>query len=177
METILTLQEAARYLKLAPITIYRKARRREIPAAKVGKSWRFHRSQLESWLRHQAESEYRVEEIVTFRHLSTRETEAVKKYIELLRGQFSEVTKVILYGSKARGDFNAYSDIDLLLLVERDMTDSWKKELAAWTQQFNLDNDVLIQSILLSDKEWVNPSFRNFLLVETIKREGIPLDG
>lgn len=36
----LTINEAAEKLKLAKITIYRMARRGQLPAAKLGKAWR-----------------------------------------------------------------------------------------------------------------------------------------
>ncbi|MBI5861872.1 MAG: helix-turn-helix domain-containing protein [Rhodocyclales bacterium] len=40
MET-LTLQEAARFLKIHPVTLQNKARAGEIPGAKIGKCWVF----------------------------------------------------------------------------------------------------------------------------------------
>jgi len=47
---ILTLEEVARYLRLKPQTIYKWAQERRIPAAKLGKEWRFRRSVLDRWL-------------------------------------------------------------------------------------------------------------------------------
>ncbi len=47
---ILTLDEAAEYLRVHPRTLRMKASEGEIPGAKVGRVWRFHRQQLESWL-------------------------------------------------------------------------------------------------------------------------------
>ncbi len=48
--TIMTVREVADYLRMHEMTIYRMARQGEIPAYKVGKRWRFHRSRLEDWL-------------------------------------------------------------------------------------------------------------------------------
>jgi len=47
---ILTLEEVARYLRLKPQTIYKWAQERRIPAAKLGKEWRFRRSVIDRWL-------------------------------------------------------------------------------------------------------------------------------
>jgi len=47
---ILTLEEVAAYLKAGKRTVYRLAQRREIPAFKLGGTWRFRRSELESWI-------------------------------------------------------------------------------------------------------------------------------
>ena len=50
METdILTLEEVAAYLKLKPQTIYTWAQEKKIPAAKIGKEWRFRKSIIDEW--------------------------------------------------------------------------------------------------------------------------------
>ncbi|MEA2079489.1 MAG: helix-turn-helix domain-containing protein [Pseudomonadota bacterium] len=48
--TILTVNEAAELLKVQPATIRRLAREEKIPAKKVGKSWRFIKQSLLTWL-------------------------------------------------------------------------------------------------------------------------------
>ena len=47
---IMNVDEVARYLGVVPDTIYRKARRGEIPAVKMGKVWRFPKETLDKWL-------------------------------------------------------------------------------------------------------------------------------
>src|SRR3546814_18145477 len=47
---ILTLEEVAAFLRAGKRTVYRFAQRGEIPAFKVGGTWRFRRSELESWI-------------------------------------------------------------------------------------------------------------------------------
>lgn len=47
---VLTLDEAAAYLRVHPRTLRTKASEGEVPGAKVGRVWRFHRRQLERWL-------------------------------------------------------------------------------------------------------------------------------
>jgi excisionase family DNA binding protein len=49
MEDIMTLEEVAKYLKLKPPTIYTWAQGEKIPAAKLGKEWRFKKSIIEKW--------------------------------------------------------------------------------------------------------------------------------
>ncbi len=50
---IMTLEEVANYLKLKPQTIYTWAQEKKIPAAKIGKEWRFKKSIIDEWfLRH-----------------------------------------------------------------------------------------------------------------------------
>lgn len=50
---VLTFQEARRYLKISNSTMYRLANGRAIPASKVGRSWRFRKEKLISWMEKQ----------------------------------------------------------------------------------------------------------------------------
>jgi excisionase family DNA binding protein len=45
----MTLEEVAAYLKLKPQTIYTWAQEKRIPAAKLGKEWRFRKSIIDEW--------------------------------------------------------------------------------------------------------------------------------
>lgn len=47
---ILTLDEVAAYLKAGKRTVYRLAQKGDIPAFKLGGTWRFRRSDLDSWI-------------------------------------------------------------------------------------------------------------------------------
>jgi PTS system nitrogen regulatory IIA component len=49
MEDIMTLEEVAKYLKVKPQTIYTWAQDGKIPAAKLGKEWRFRKSVIDRW--------------------------------------------------------------------------------------------------------------------------------
>jgi len=49
MDDIMTIEEVARYLKLKPQTIYNWAQNGKIPAAKIGKEWRFRKSVIDRW--------------------------------------------------------------------------------------------------------------------------------
>lgn len=47
---ILTLEEVAAYLKAGKRTVYRLAQKGEIPAFKLGGTWRFRRGELDCWI-------------------------------------------------------------------------------------------------------------------------------
>ena len=50
LKDVMTPREAAHYLSVHVRTIYRLARKGEIPARKVGGSWRFKKDTLDGWL-------------------------------------------------------------------------------------------------------------------------------
>ncbi len=47
---ILTIEEAAEYLRIPVSTVYRLAQSGRIPAQKVGRRWRFYRPTLTNWI-------------------------------------------------------------------------------------------------------------------------------
>lgn len=47
---ILTLDEVAAYLKAGKRTVYRLAQNGDIPAFKLGGTWRFRRTELDRWI-------------------------------------------------------------------------------------------------------------------------------
>jgi excisionase family DNA binding protein len=50
MEDVLTLKEAAAFLRCSPDTVKRQARAGLLPASKIGRQWRFRRRDLDEWL-------------------------------------------------------------------------------------------------------------------------------
>lgn len=101
------------------------------------------------------------------------------KYIYKLQEIYgSKMKAVILYGSYARGDYTAESDIDIMLLV--DMPDKEISKLFAktsdMTYDFNFDNHTDI-SLLVKDinqfYKWVmvHPFYQN------VQKEGVVLYG
>ena len=52
-ETFFTVQELAQYLRMRPITIYKHASKGDLPAFKVGATWRFKKSSIDKWIEEQ----------------------------------------------------------------------------------------------------------------------------
>jgi len=50
MAACLTTEEVLAYLNVAPRTIYRLIRTGELPAIRIGRQWRFRRSDLEAFV-------------------------------------------------------------------------------------------------------------------------------
>ncbi|MDE7310715.1 MAG: nucleotidyltransferase domain-containing protein [Eubacterium sp.] len=101
------------------------------------------------------------------------------EYVEQVSKIFGEHLKsVILYGSYARGDFTADSDIDIMILL--DLTDleieKYSQQLSWATYDFNEEHGTDIKPIAKSDthfKKWlgVYPFYTN------VQKEGVTLYG
>ncbi len=54
MTDVMTIKQLAEYLQLPVTSLYQMAQNGKLPAAKVGKHWRFQRQMIDEWLRHQS---------------------------------------------------------------------------------------------------------------------------
>ena len=61
----MTIEEVAEYLKMKPQTIYTWAQNGKIPAAKIGKEWRFRRDLVDAWFNQHIQEQFQglVEEL------------------------------------------------------------------------------------------------------------------
>jgi len=50
MESLLTTEDACAMLKVSKVALYNYVRRKEIPAFKFGRRWKFQKVALEKWI-------------------------------------------------------------------------------------------------------------------------------
>jgi len=65
---IMTAPEVAQYLRLDKATIYRLAQAGEIPAVKVGRTWRFKKELIDKWLQDESMQRMSGNELADFRN-------------------------------------------------------------------------------------------------------------
>ncbi|MFB0527489.1 MAG: helix-turn-helix domain-containing protein [bacterium] len=54
----MTIKEVANYLRLSKVTVYKMTRQGKIPALKIGKQWRYNKSEIDSWVKQKSNSEH-----------------------------------------------------------------------------------------------------------------------
>ena len=81
--------------------------------------------------------------------------------------------KIILYGSRARGDSKEYSDWDILILIDKYLTEKQKLEIKYKLYDLELDIDEVVCSIIHSKQEWENLQITPFY--KNVQREGIEI--
>jgi predicted nucleotidyltransferase len=103
--------------------------------------------------------------------LVKREMEAIETAARRLKDGFS-IESVILFGSKARGDADAHSDIDLLLISSKGL--HWRDEKAIVDSLFDIgmEYDVIFSPLFISLEEWEKGLFKAFPIYDEITREG-----
>ncbi len=103
--------------------------------------------------------------------LTNNERKAVEATVRMLKSQFS-IEKVILFGSKARGDYDKHSDIDLLVVASRLL--HWKEEKAIVGALFDIgmEYDVIFSPLFTYSDEWENGIFTEFPVYQEISQDG-----
>jgi len=87
------------------------------------------------------------------------------------KNEFS-VAKVILFGSKAHGDHNEHSDIDLLVVASKLL--HWKEEKAIIGAFFDIGMkyDVIFSPLFALSDEWEEGIFTKFPVYQEISQDG-----
>ncbi len=103
--------------------------------------------------------------------LEEREELALEEAARTIKSKFP-VEEIILFGSKARGDHDAFSDIDLLLVTTRSL--HWKDEKAIVEILFDVGMayDVIFTPLFVSREEWKGGAFARFPIYAEILRDG-----
>lgn len=99
-------------------------------------------------------------------------TEKDKRIFEKMKQavlSIDESAEIILFGSRARGDFKEDSDYDFLILTDKEVNHIFRKELVSITSDIRCDEVVCLQEIVRNKKEWatkhyVTPLFYNIQL-------------
>ena len=81
----------------------------------------------------------------------------------------------ILYGSEARGDARADSDIDVLVLLEGDTRNIQREEeISGALYDIELSTGVIISPMIMLRKQWENRPFKTPFYIN-VMNEGITL--
>lgn len=109
--------------------------------------------------------------------LAENERRAIKAAAEVLRSQLP-VADIVLFGSKARGDSDPDSDIDLLVLTERRLDRQEEQAMGRSLFDIGLRFDVVFGPLTVDAREWQEGMHSVLPIHAEVEREGVRcLDG
>jgi predicted nucleotidyltransferase len=94
----------------------------------------------------------------------------IKEISDNLKNKYSDFRGMYLFGSRAKGTYNADSDLDLLLIFDKEIDWRFKQEIYDFIYDYDLKYDTIIDTKIYSHSDIINPitPFRDI-----IKKEGI----
>ncbi len=109
--------------------------------------------------------------------LTPGERAAVAEYVAQVQRRFPDrVLAVSLFGSKARGDAGSESDIDLLVVVDKEdrrfTSDLWRI-----ASDLSLEYNVVLSVRVFAQARWAEARRIRLPLARAFEADGIPLTG
>jgi predicted nucleotidyltransferase len=105
-------------------------------------------------------------------NLKTRDRLAIERAAKILYQHFS-ARRVVLFGSKARGDDDPESDIDLLVLVDGPVDLKLKHWMRQSLYAVGLELAVCFGTLVVSSQEWEHGVYRVMPIRREIERDGV----
>jgi predicted nucleotidyltransferase len=100
---------------------------------------------------------------------------AIAAYVRRVATDYAnEVLSITLYGSQARREASAESDIDLFIVVRHD-TPALRQALVDLAWQVQFEHDIVISDIIRSVEQLDRMQARWFPYYQSIEREGVLL--
>jgi len=107
-------------------------------------------------------------------NLIPKEKRALLELKKKLSDRFPDI-EIVLYGSRARGDYEKFSDIDLLILLDGPVNTKVEEEVIEIAFNIELEFAVVFGLLIDSKDFWNSPLARAMPIHRNIDREGLKL--
>jgi len=107
--------------------------------------------------------------------LTAAERASLEELATWVRGRFgTRLQRLELFGSRARGEGNGDSDLDVLVVVD-ELTSAEGREIAGTCGDLLTRHDVIVSALTLASSQLALLADRERLLARELARDGIPL--
>jgi len=83
--------------------------------------------------------------------------------------------QIIIFGSRARGDAEPYSDLDIMVIIDGVVEEAVREWVSDCAWEAGYAKGVVIVPVVFSRVEWELGPERHSLLARAVASEGIPL--
>jgi predicted nucleotidyltransferase len=106
--------------------------------------------------------------------MSTKRDVLLRKVKQVV-GEVEPEAQIILYGSQARGDSNAQSDWDFLILVDGHVTDDRVDRIRHRLYEVEWESGEVLSSIVRNRQEWDSSPLNGTPFHRNVELEGVVL--
>jgi len=104
-----------------------------------------------------------------FRFADSSEKEAIRKIASAL-STLSEIEKVVVFGSRVRGDFDAFSDLDVLVVVKKIAV---RHRVIHALHEIEIAYDIPLSPVIYTIMEYAMNKKLKSKFIANVEREGI----
>lgn len=104
------------------------------------------------------------------------------KYLYDILNQFKcllekklSVHKVILFGSRARGDAIEESDVDIIVILDEEVSDVQRDYISDCSWEIGFHNHLVLSPVVFTLQEWEHGPERISLLGLSVRAEGVAI--
>lgn len=108
-------------------------------------------------------------------NLTTNEQTVVKEFCRDIQARWgARILATRLFGSRARGEGNEDSDIDILVLVDR-ADSNLRQDIYGAPADYLLKYEVVLSPLVMDKQQYDSMKSRERLLIQEIERDGIAI--
>jgi len=111
-------------------------------------------------------------------HLTPNEQAGLADFANRLRQRYGDdLLHLVLFGSKARGDFDEESDLDVLVVIRMPDDDYWRywDEIVGIAWDVELAHGFVISLVVKNEDDYAVMQSQQSLLAQNIEQDGIEL--
>ena len=100
--------------------------------------------------------------------LSTQDARIARK-VKRRISEITDIKRLVVYGSRARGKATKYSDLDLYIELNANVNPALRRRIREIAWEVSLDSGIVISTLVASDRLKGQP------ILKAIQAEGIPV--
>jgi len=106
--------------------------------------------------------------------MNTTERLIIDKFKTLLQERV-RLNRLILFGSRARGDAGPYSDTDVVVILDDSSNEKDFDIVSDCAWEAGFEHGIVIVPVIFTKEEWENGPERYSLLAQAVEAEGVLL--
>ena len=106
--------------------------------------------------------------------MQTIEKYVLDRFKDLLKERLPQ-HQIIMFGSRARGDAEPYSDMDIIVIIDGMVDEAAREWVSDCAWEAGYVQGLVIVPVIFSRTQWEQGAARHSLLAQAVASEGIPL--